>query len=559
MTTSEHFTTPPKRRKPWLRSLRWRLTVLYVGILAIILTILGGFLLFTVQHLLTASTATNFVDSAHTVAITRNQAFLNDVFRKDAVGDCSTNFADAFQQVLSDPLTQSPAQFTSVLLLDRYTGVVLSPTASAGIVPPELNFKELAALRATVGSTDAAWMNGVARSAGRAYRVNVGGVPGGVILIAYNYRVVTSCTSHASRLYPAVLMLESDYSRTLQIITSFKILLGVSVGLLFVFGLAVGIPLTGASLGPLSQVTTTARRLAAGDLSQRVQLRQRYDEVGELAQTVDEMAQALEVAFDRLQSSEERMREFISNASHELRTPITAIRGCLEVLERNGYDDPREMDRLISAARREADRMRRLVDDLLMLARFDNGRPLDLDWTNFAQLARDTVEQLQIIASERNVAIDAPDTILALVDADRIKQVILALGDNALKYGRQDQDGWVHLVIHASEAAVVLTVSDNGPGIDPADLPQIFNRFFRARQLGATQTSNGSGLGLAIVKSIINAHGGTIAVESVPGMGTTFTIVLPIAGKPEAEMSQRPTRPLEAWSSGDLATLVTSE
>ena len=257
------------------------------------------------------------------------------------------------------------------------------------------------------------------------------------------------------------------------------------------------------------------------------------------------------------------MRQFVADASHELRTPLTSIRGFVDVLLRGAKDDPATAEEVLQATRREAERMSRLVNDLLTLARLDVGRPLELQQVDLLGLAGEAVDQARILAGEREVALrgDGAGRLLVNADADRLKQVLLVLLDNALKYGRQDATGWVRVQVGRTARGAFVSVADNGEGISPEDLPHIFDRFYRAqraalrRQSAGPVTSpspppaalvdplgtpasrrasqrEGSGLGLAIAQAIVRAHGGALTVRSQLGAGTTFTVELPLPQQP---------------------------
>jgi two-component system OmpR family sensor kinase len=206
------------------------------------------------------------------------------------------------------------------------------------------------------------------------------------------------------------------------------------------------------------------------------------------------------------------------------------------------------LDQILHTTQRESERMTRLLSDLLTLARLDAGRPLERQPVDLILLAGESVDQARLIAGERQVTIetDHRGRLLLLADSDRLKQVVLVLLDNALKYGRQGADGWVRVSVRRDGATATLRVSDNGQGIPSDDLPHIFDRFYRAERAArrrritspqralsparSTSTAprpSGSGLGLAIARAIIQAHGGTISVQSQPGEGTTFTLTLP--------------------------------
>ena len=261
------------------------------------------------------------------------------------------------------------------------------------------------------------------------------------------------------------------------------------------------------------------------------------------------------------------MRQFIADASHELRTPLTAIRGYTDVLLRGAaHDDPATVEQVLLATSREAERMSRLVNDLLTLARMDAGRPLERQPIDLIALAGEAVDQARILAGEREVSLttDGGGRLIVPADPDRLKQVLLILLDNALKYGRPAPEGWARVRVGRTEHGAVLHVADNGQGIAPEDLPHIFDRFYRSEraarqrritgvqvaarpheppvpysagaqdgQDGAAVSSNrvtsGSGLGLAIAQAIVQAHRGTLTVQSQWGAGTTFTIALPRA------------------------------
>ena len=240
-------------------------------------------------------------------------------------------------------------------------------------------------------------------------------------------------------------------------------------------------------------MTATAQRIARGDLSQRVRLPHGGDEIGDLAETFDEMIDRIESAFGAQAASEERMRQFVADASHELRTPLTSIRGFVDVLLRGAKDDPATAEEVLQATRREAERMSRLVNDLLTLARLDVGRPLELQQVDLLGLAGEAVDQARILAGEREVTLrsDGAGRLLVNADADRLKQVLLVLLDNALKYGRQDATGWVRLQVGRTARGAFVSVADNGEGIPAEDLPHIFDRFYRAQRAALRRQSAG--------------------------------------------------------------------
>jgi two-component system OmpR family sensor kinase len=523
---------PPRRAPLRLRSLRWRLSFAYLGLLAVILMGLGVIVLVTVSQLLTASAFQRFQQEALAAASIRRALYESATIRRDANGQCATPFTVAFQNEISDPLTQAPADMQQVLLLDPATGQVLAPDALAGQMPTALRLTDLAQVTQRAKNRPAAWHT-LNLGTAVTYRVTQQGVPIGVGLIAYDYRIVTNCTKTPVTYVAgdAVLMVTQSFTGVQNTLNSFKVDLLLSVGILFVLGLVIGLAVTNAPLRRLSRVSAAAEQLAAGDLHRRVGLPPQDDEVGELAQTFDEMAQRLEEAFVAQQQSEERVRQFLTDASHELRTPLTSVRGYLDVLARTAGNADAETQRILGVARTEAERMTRLVEDLLTLARFDMGRPIELAPTDVIALVGEAVDQARLVAGQRSVTMqgDGQGRLMVALDRDRIKQVLLVLLDNALKYGRQDDQGWVLVTLSRTRDTAMLHIRDNGPGIATDDLPYLFDRFYRGKHAGGAPPKSGSGLGLAIARAIVVAHGGTITVASELGQGALFTIVLPIA------------------------------
>jgi two-component system OmpR family sensor kinase len=305
-------------------------------------------------------------------------------------------------------------------------------------------------------------------------------------------------------------------------------------------------------LRPLDQMTATAGAIASGDLSQRVPDTEAHTEVGRLGVALNTMLTEIEGAFAARAASEERLRRFLADASHELRTPLTSIRGYAEIFDRGARDRPEDLATSMRHIRSEANRMSELVDDLLLLARLDRERPLAHEQVELTGVAAAAVDAARVKAPDRTVTFAPVAPVVVTGDDSRIRQVIDNLLANALHHtpagtpidvavtvpgpaGTADSAGTATPV-----PVALLTVTDQGPGIDPEDRDHIFEPFHRADPSRARATG-GVGLGLAIVSAIATAHGGSVGVDSVPGQGATFWVRLPLAPAPTPTPAGGPT------------------
>ncbi len=268
-------------------------------------------------------------------------------------------------------------------------------------------------------------------------------------------------------------------------------------------------------LAPVQRVTQGAARVSSRDLSQRVPVPRSHDEMFELAVAINHM-------LDRLQESFETQRRFTADASHELRTPVTAIVGHTNYLLRRTRPSPEQVDSL-TVIRQEAERMAKLVNDLLELARADAGFSIDREPMNLLEVVEAVRDELQPVTPNASIEVACGKPLVEVEgDAGRLKQVVLNLVQNALNAGAQR----VRLDLVEVAKEVRLEVFDDGPGIPAEAIPHLFDRFYRVDGARSTR-GNGSGLGLAIVRWIVQQHGGTVDVESRPGEGSVFTVVLP--------------------------------
>ena len=336
------------------------------------------------------------------------------------------------------------------------------------------------------------------------------------------------------------------------------------VSVIIIVGLAiVGVAIVRASLRPLRDIERTAQAIAAGDLSRRVPDQDPVTEVGRLGRSLNTMLSQIESSFyAQAQSeaaarrSEERMRQFVADASHELRTPLTAMRGYAEYYRQRGglhEDAPSsgqpsdelgshaqltrtDMDRIMQRVEQESARMGVLVEDMLLLARLDQQRPIEHRPVDLLTLAADAVQDARIIAPDREITLDVGSgaAFLILGDEVRLRQVIANLMNNALTHTPEGTPVAVRLLAGPRQPvpSVVLEVADQGPGLRQDQAEHVFERFYRADQ-ARTRTAGGTGLGLAIVAALVAAHDGTVSLKTAPGQGATFRITLPLA--PEAQ------------------------
>lgn len=292
-----------------------------------------------------------------------------------------------------------------------------------------------------------------------------------------------------------------------------------------------------SSLRPLAEVEQTAAAIAAGDLTRRVPQTDPRTEVGRLSLALNGMLGQIEQAFRSRESSEasarqseERMRRFVADASHELRTPLTSIRGFAELYRQGAVTDGGELDRVMRRVEDEAARMGLLVDDLLLLARVDRQRPFDRAPVDLLQLARDAVHDASAVAPGRKMSLEAGDGDPAVVmgDDSRLRQVVANLVANALAHTPEETPVVLRVSTDAATATASLEVVDRGPGLSPEQSARVFERFYRA-DASRSRAHGGSGLGLSIVAALVAAHGGRVEVDSRPGEGATFRVLLPLA------------------------------
>jgi two-component system OmpR family sensor kinase len=340
-------------------------------------------------------------------------------------------------------------------------------------------------------------------------------------------------------------------------------LVGIAVLVLLA---SVGAALVRASLRPLVQIEQTAGAIAAGDLTRRVPdpepgEREPRTELGRLSRALNAMLSQIEAAFTaraasetaaraaesvardaavaaqvseaRARRSEERMRQFVADASHELRTPLTSIRGFAELHRQGAAGSPEDAAKLVRRIEDEAARMGLLVEDLLLLARLDQERPLDQTPVELRVIAMDAVQAAQAVAPERTIDLEIAEgagPLVVLGDDARLRQVVGNLMTNAITHTPSDASVTLRLRSEPGNLGVI-EVSDTGQGLKPDQVDRVFERFYRADAARTRRADGaaGTGLGLAIVAALVTAHHGTVQVDSEPGRGTTFRVRLPLA------------------------------
>jgi two-component system, OmpR family, sensor kinase len=425
-----------------------------------------------------------------------------------------TGVARVTARVISQPgpfQTKVPVAGQFVIQVRDATGKIVANSARSiwRDAEPEPAVPQNAAWLAT-HTTEAVTIG--AQSGDTRWRVHVEPIAGGYVIVGTDLQ---------------------DVARTAGRLVGVEIVVG---GIVLVLVAGLGVAIVRASLRPLVNIEHTAEAIAAGDLSRRMPDSDPRTEVGRLGNALNGMLTQIETAF-RAQTeseatareSEERMRRFVADASHELRTPLSVIRGFAEYYRQRSDVPPDELDRLIGRVEDEAARMGILVDDLLMLARLDQQRPLARRPVDLLALAADAVHDARVVDGDREITLSVRSGSAFIVTGDevRLRQVIGNLVGNALRHTPSGTP--VEVVIRsgllADSPAAVLEVVDSGPGMPVEQAKRVFERFYRA---DPARSRGGTGLGLAIVAGLVEAHGGSVEVDTAPGEGATFRVVLPL-------------------------------
>ena len=306
-----------------------------------------------------------------------------------------------------------------------------------------------------------------------------------------------------------------------MLILESKISLGVLAAIVILALLIVRL-----GLRPLQRMGAVAQDIAAGDMTRRVEPATPKTEIGRLGLALNDMLSQIEAAFAERTASNNRLRRVIADASHELRTPLTSIRGYAEMLRRGAAESPTDSEAARRRIEEEAIRMTGLVDDLLVLARLDQGRPLDKAAVDLRTIANDAVADARVVAPRREISLSANGPVIVTGDDTRLRQVMGNLMRNALVHTPQQSP--IEVAVATDDGLGRMSVADHGPGLADSDIGRIFEPFYRADP-SRSRDSGGAGLGLSIVSAVVTAHGGRVKVSTTEGGGATFEVELPLA------------------------------
>ena len=311
----------------------------------------------------------------------------------------------------------------------------------------------------------------------------------------------------------------SDFDRTTHQIGVVFLIIG---GLVLVFIGFASRQVIKLSMKPLEKIEETAEKIAAGDLSARLDNFEPDTEVGRLSTSLNTMLSRIEESFAARAESENKLRRFVADASHELRTPLTSIRGFAELHRQGAVPDGEKTRELIGRIEKESMRMGYLVEDLLMLASMDQSRELEMTDVDLSNLVTEAVSSAQAAGPDHPVTMDIAHDVHTQGDADKIYQVVTNLLANARAHTPEGTK--IHVATYSDDNGSYVTVADNGPGLSLEDQERIFERFYRVDTSRQRNSREGSGLGLSIVDEVMKAHGGSVSVASEPGNGATFTL-----------------------------------
>lgn len=401
-----------------------------------------------------------------------------------------------------------------------------SPDVRAGLVGNSTDLLSLG----PAGPRQLQWISpspaDIARTTGKAAKPDywlLDSTAGGVLVVAVPVEPAVSGTSGS-----LTMVLEGSLEPTDAVLRGDLVMYAVGSALAVLLGAVLSLVLTGRALQRLKRVAVTATAVAEGDLQRRAAITG-TDEVAALGAAFDDMVGKLQFEIGRQQASETAMRRFLTDASHELRTPIALIRGNLDILRRGAASDPDDLALSMDDMHRAALRMSQLIDDLLALARIEQGNRLKVTDLDVRSTLLEAAHNGRQIAGDRRIEVDAASDLRVTADPDALSTILLNLVENAIKYA----PGSTPITLSAHTAAagsVQIEVVDHGPGIDQDEQGLIFERFYRGKQHASA--TGGTGIGLAISTALVERLGGTLRVRSAPDEGSAFIVTLPSPHRP---------------------------
>ncbi len=463
------------------RSIRFRLTVWYAGLLAGLLLLFGGSTWFGLAHYLTRSLSESLARQARQIG----ENFLLDV-RTSGESYVVEEINEHYSPERND-------HFVRVTRADGSMLYVSGLPISKGFDPARVSAAPISSGRAATREEH---------------------LPGGGELLIYS---LPFTARDGSRFLIETGAPYESIENTLR-----GLLLTLAIGLPVVIAVAVmgGYWIMRHALRPLDEIASGAERITSRNLSERLPTPHSGDEIERLSLALNRMIARLDESFQYI-------RRFTADASHELRTPLTALRGELEAIAQRPNLDGEARD-TVGSLLEETERLARIVESLLAISRLDAGEAqMESVRFDLAELAATTTEQMRLLAEDKRISLEcrANGQVEIIGDRARLKQVVVNLVDNAIKY--TPEGGAVGVIVSAEEGHAVMLVEDNGAGIPADALPHLFERFYRVDKARSRQMG-GAGLGLAIVKSIVAAHGGQVNVESAEGKGSRFIVELPL-------------------------------
>lgn len=445
-----------------------KLTLVYTLVFSLVLLVLNGSVLYGVRYFLISQSFRQVEGSSNIIIAKINQLQKNNV---------SLYNEDLLQDI-------NPRDYIYVRLLDNDGNVV--NTSSKWDIDITLKYTSDKALSIERGKKHLVYKN-------------------------------SAITVKGNKIFHLIVI--KDMEHEYRFLKLLSIMMAVSNILGIIIALISGSFVSKRMLKPIDKITKTAQSISVRDLNRRIEVASADDELSRLARTFNEM-------IERLQNSFEIQNKFVSDASHELRTPISVIQGYINLLDRWGKDDKEVLQKAIDTIKNETSNMTNLIEKLLFLARGDSGTlKLEKDDFPLNELIDEIIEESRIIASDYYIVNEKNAHVIVCADFKLIKQALRALVDNSIKY--TPAKGEININSYLELENIIITIEDTGVGIPKEEIPKLFHRFYRVDEARSKKTG-GTGLGLSIVKQIIDIHNGSISIESNLGKGIKVIIKLPI-------------------------------